>query len=319
VSAGKIVPSASLRGIDQDGGAAHRGRSRFTPTWVFGSAMWWVIVLGFMSFFVIPVLWLALAPAKTDHSLVNDFWLSIGSWNDLATTWGHTMAFQNGILLTWLANSLLYSVGAMVIAVAVCMLAGYGLAVMRFRGRKALLLLTMIVMMMPNAVLVLPLYLEAELIGTAGTPLSVILPMAMYPFGVYLVFIYYSTNLPRTIIDAASIDGCSNWTTFTRIALPLGKPAIALVSFFSFTSSWNNYFLPFVMLPQTDSYPVTVGLNNLLTSTPAFNPTVGSSGLSIYRPELALATLLAVVPVLLIFIFNQRALVSGMLAGASKE
>jgi multiple sugar transport system permease protein len=300
-------------------GRQQRWVARLTPSWMIGTALWWVIVLGFMLFFVVPVLWLLLAPTKSDHSLVHEFWLSVGGWTDLSTAWNHLLAYQDGVILTWLGNSLQYSLGTMVIAVVVCMLAGYGLAVMEFRGRKTILLLTMIVMMMPNAVLVLPLYLQAELMGTAGTPWAVILPMAMYPFGVYMVFIYYSTNLPRSIIDASRIDGCNEWGTFTRIALPLGTPAVALVSFFSFTSSWNNYFLPFVMLPQTDQYPVTVGLNNLLTSTPAFNPTVGSSGLSIYRPELALATLMAVVPVLIIFLFNQRALVSGMLAGANKE
>ncbi|WP_196819513.1 carbohydrate ABC transporter permease [Schaalia sp. ZJ405] len=284
-----------------------------------GSAFWWMIVLGFMLFFITPVLWLFQAPLKSDQQLVHEFWLNPGSWNALVTSWSNLMAYQDGIIWRWIGNSILYAGIAMIFAVITCLFAGYALAVMKFRGRKLILMITMIVMMMPNAVLVLPLYLEAKMLGTAGTPLSVILPLAMYPFGVNLVFIYYSTNLPRSILDSARIDGCTEWQVFRKIALPLGKPSIALVSFFSFTTSWNNYFLPFVMLPSTKSYPVTVGLNNLLTSTPAFNPTVGASGLSIFRPELALATVLAVVPVLVLFLFNQRALVAGMMAGANKE
>ncbi|QPK82348.1 carbohydrate ABC transporter permease [Schaalia sp. ZJ405] len=278
-----------------------------------------MIVLGFMLFFITPVLWLFQAPLKSDQQLVHEFWLNPGSWNALVTSWSNLMAYQDGIIWRWIGNSILYAGIAMIFAVITCLFAGYALAVMKFRGRKLILMITMIVMMMPNAVLVLPLYLEAKMLGTAGTPLSVILPLAMYPFGVNLVFIYYSTNLPRSILDSARIDGCTEWQVFRKIALPLGKPSIALVSFFSFTTSWNNYFLPFVMLPSTKSYPVTVGLNNLLTSTPAFNPTVGASGLSIFRPELALATVLAVVPVLVLFLFNQRALVAGMMAGANKE
>lgn len=284
-----------------------------------GNVFWWVVVLGFIVFFITPVLWLIQAPTKSDYSLVHDFWLSPGSWSNFSTAWSNLVAYQDGVIWTWVGNSVIYAGGAMIIAMIACMSAGYALAVMRFKFRKTILMTTMVVMMMPNAVLVIPLYLEAQMLGIAGTAWSVILPMAMFPFGTFMVFIYYSTSLPRSLLDAARIDGCSEFSTFLRIGLPLGKPAMALVSFFAFTGAWNNYFLPFVMLPSTRSYPVTVGLNNLLTSTPAFNPTVGASGLNIFRPELALATLIAVVPVLVIFLFNQRSLVNGMLAGANKE
>ncbi|MFD8498245.1 hypothetical protein [Amycolatopsis sp. NPDC059657] len=105
---------------------------------------------------------------------------------------------------------------------------------------------------------------------------------------------------------------------FRLIALPLAKPVIALVSFFNFVGNWNNFFLPFVMLPDSADYPVQVGLNNLLAASPLFNTSSGT-GNQIMRPELALGTLVTIVPVLAVFLFSQRALVSGMLAGATKE
>ena len=130
-----------------------------------------------------------------------------------------------------------------------------------------------------------------------------ILPFAFFPFGVYLAYIYYATAVPRDLLDAARADGCGEWLTFRRVALPLAKPVVALVFFFSFVADWNNFFLPYVVLADSNQYPITVGLSDLLASTPSFNPAVGGGGQSvnIFRPELALATLLAVVPVAIVF------------------
>jgi multiple sugar transport system permease protein len=103
--------------------------------------------------------------------------------------------------------------------------------------------------------------------------------------------------------------------------LPLAKPILALVFFFSFVANWNNFFLPYVVLADSNQYPITVGLWDLLASTPSFNPAVGGGGqtVNIFKPELALATLLAVIPVAIVFLVSQRALVRGMLGGAVKE
>ncbi|MEO7122808.1 MAG: carbohydrate ABC transporter permease, partial [Lacisediminihabitans sp.] len=98
----------------------------------------------------------------------------------------------------------------------------------------------------------------------------------------------------------------------------LAAPVIALVAFFSFVQNWNNFFLPFVMLPSSDGYPIQVGLTSLLASTPAFNPSSAGSD-SVQLPTLALATIVSILPVLLVFIFSQRFLVAGMTAGGTKE
>ena len=75
------------------------------------------------------------------------------------------------------------------------------------------------------------------------------LPFSFYPFGVYLTYIYFSTALPRDLLAAARIDGCTEFGAFRRVALPLAAPVVALVGFFSFVANWTNYFLPYVMLP----------------------------------------------------------------------
>ena len=99
-------------------------------------------------------------------------------------------------------------------------------------------------MIMPAAALVLPIFLELNALHLIGNVLSVILPFSFFPFGVYLAYIYFSTAIPRELLDAARVDGCGEWATFRYIALPLATPIVALVLFFSFVADWNNFFLP---------------------------------------------------------------------------
>lgn len=284
---------------------------------VTGTAAVVIISAGLLVFFILPVVWLLLAPTKTANDLVHMGPLTFGSFSNVGTAWHHLFAFQDGIVLRWLANSGLYSVGSLILTIATAVPAGYGLAMTKFRGRKALLTITLIVMIMPSAALVLPLFLEMNALGLIGTAWSIILPFSFYPFGVYLVYIYFATSLPGDLLSAARIDGCNEWQVFTKIALPLAKPVVALVAFFSFVNNWNNFFLPYLVLPSSDQFPIQVGLNQLLSSTPSFNPVAGA-GLDITSPELSLAIILAILPVLVLFLFSQKALVSGMLSGATK-
>lgn len=269
-------------------------------------------------FFVLPVIWLLLAPSKTAGEVVHDNPFSFGSFQQIGTAWQHLFSFQDGAMATWLRNSAIYSGGSLVLTLAVSVPAGYALALTEFKGRKSLLTITLVTMIMPQATLVLPIFLELNRFQLIGTVWSVILPFSFYPFGVYLVYIYFGSSLPRDLLSAARIDGCTEWQLFTRIALPLAKPVVGLVAFFSFVGNWNNFFLPYLVLPSSEQFPIQVGLNQLLTSTPSFNPVAGA-GLNITIPELALAILVAILPVLVLFLFSQRTLVSGMLAGATKE
>ncbi len=275
------------------------------------------VLLAFTVFFVLPVLWLLLAATKTDQQLVHGNPLSFGSWHALKANWHALDSFQDGAILIWLGNSALYAGVSLVITLCVAVPAGYALAMTEFRGRHVLLVSTLVVMLMPNATLVVPLFLEINAVHLIGTMWSIVLPYSFYPFGVYLTYIYFTTAVPKDLLAAARMDGCSEFGVFRHIALPLATPVVALVGFFSFVANWTNYFLPYVMLPESDQMPVQVGVGTLLSSVPSFNPTVGS--LAIERPQLALATLLAITPVLVVFLFSQRFLVAGMLAGATKE
>lgn len=277
-----------------------------------------LVLVVFTLFFIIPVVWLLITITKSGDELTHLGAFTPGSISSLRGNWHELLNFQNGAVVRWFLNSVYYSLGALVITLAVSIPAGYALAMMVFRGRRLLLVTTLVVMLMPNTALVLPVFLEMNSLGLVGNPLSVILPFSFYPFGVYLTFIYFSTSIPSSLLAAARLDGCNEWQVFTRIALPLATPVVALVGFFSFVQNWNNYFLPFVMLPISDRYPIQVGLSTLLSSTPAFNPSSAGSG-SISLSTLGLATIISVLPVLIVFLFSQRFLVTGMTAGGNKE
>jgi multiple sugar transport system permease protein len=279
------------------------------------------VLAAFAIFFVAPLLWLVLAPTKSDGELVSRGPFTFGSLHHVASAWHHLNSFSDHIYLTWIGNSLLYAISATAIVLVTAIPAGYSLALGDFPGRRLILTMTLVVMMMPAAALVLPIFLELNSLHLIGSVFAVILPFSFFPFGVNLAYIYYTTALPRELLDAARVDGCGELATFRHVALPLAKPVVALVLFFSFVSDWNNFFLPYTVLGDSRQYPIQVGLSTLLSSTPSFNPAVGGGGqqVGIFRPELALATLLAVVPVAIVFMLSQRSLVRGLVGGGVKE
>jgi multiple sugar transport system permease protein len=269
-------------------------------------------------FFAVPLLWLLFAPSKTDDQILQSAPLAFGALENFAVAFHNLMTYGDGVLLTWAGNSVLYAVLAVLLAVAVCVPAGYVLATQNFPGRKLLLNLTLIGLIMPASALVLPLFLGMTSVKLVNTLWSVVLPSAFFPFGVYLSFVYFAGNLAKDVLNSARIDGCDEFQLFRYIGLPLASPAVSLVAFFCFVGSWNNYFLPFVMLNDDRTFSLPIGLAALVSSTPALNPAVGGFILPIKRPEVALAGLFVIVPIVVIFVFSQRFVRSGMTAGAEK-
>ncbi|MFI6299745.1 carbohydrate ABC transporter permease [Nonomuraea sp. NPDC050790] len=276
-------------------------------------------VLGvFAVFFALPLVWMVLAPTRTAEDLIGGPPLSFGSLGNVVTAWGDLMTFNDGELTLWIVNSVWYAAASVVLTLVLSLPAGYALAVYVFAGRRAVLTATLIGMILPQAALVLPLYLEMTSVGLTGTPWSVILPLAFYPFGVYLSYLHFAESLPGTILDAGRIDGAGELRLFFVIGLPLARPAIGLIAFFAFVNVWTNFFLPFVMLDDDRTFTLQLGLMTLLQSTGAINASSGFSTLDIHQPEAALAGLVACAPTLAAFLVAQRFLRAGLLAGAEK-
>ncbi len=278
-----------------------------------------LFLLIFAAFFIMPLVWLLIAPTKPYTTLYDRSVppLMIGPLSGYVQAWNNILMFGEGLINQWLVNSLYYSLSSVLLSIAIAIPTGYVLATMKFRGRKFIMWLTLICMILPGSALVLPLFLEMNAFRLIDKPLSVILPAAFYPFGVYLAYVYYSVTLPRDLLSAGKVDGCSEWQLFWYIGLPLGRTLVATLAFLTFNGAWNNYILPFYMLNQKELYNLPLGIAALM------NAQAGSPGflreLPINEPEKALGGLIMIIPVMLIFLVSQRYIVAGLSAGAVKE
>jgi multiple sugar transport system permease protein len=239
------------------------------------------------------------------------------SWQQII---GYGGADTPHVYLTWIGNTVFVAVVGGVLALLAALPTGYALAKLRFRGKKLILIVTLLAMVMPNTVLVIPLFLEVNAVNAVGQLWPVAVIMGFFPFGVYLSYIHFRTAMPHELVEAARIDGLGELAIFARIALPISKQAIALVAFFSFVANWTNFFLPLALLTSSfGTQTISVGIQSLISSSPLFNPTT-AAGLSVklYMPELAMATAISTVPLLIVFIVAQRFLIRGQTLGAVK-
>ena len=265
-----------------------------------------------------PLLWLLLASTRTESSLISDTPLSFGSFAAAKETYLNLASYNSGQIYTWAWNSVIYTVGSVTLTLLSCIPAGYALAMSEFRGRKFILIMTLIAMITPSQAIILPIFLELTLLGLTNTYTGLILASSFFPFGVYLAYIYYTTSLPKSVVESARIDGCGHFQCFIHMGLPLAKPLVALVAFFSFVNNWNNYFLAFILISDDDKQNLPVGLTTLINSSGALNPQEAANNLPIGQPEAIQAAVLVVLPIIVVFLFSQSYVRSGLNAGAEK-
>jgi multiple sugar transport system permease protein len=268
-------------------------------------------------FFGAPIVWLLLAPTKTTNQLQYLPPLAFGNLSQLTVTASNLFGYDNGIIERWAINSLWYTTASLIAALLVSVPAGYALAKLPFKGSQVVLFVTLITMIVPSAALILPLYLEMAAVSLINTPWAVILPLTFHPFGVYLIYLYAKSSMPDSIIEAARMDGCSDFGILWRIFIPVAWPAITMVAFFVFVGAWNAFFLPFIMLNDQNLATLQTGLALLVSSTGAIGGG-GQSNIPIHAPEVALAAIVSILPILMVFLFAQRYLVAGQMAGAEK-
>ncbi|CAB4655463.1 unannotated protein [freshwater metagenome] len=287
------------------------------------SRFWTYMVNGWLIFFaivsIIPMIWLLLAPSKEDADITNRHPLAFGSFGNYVKAWNNLQFFDNGVMFTWVVNSLWYTASIVVLATVTASMAGFVLSASNIRFKRSFLISTLITMLVPPMALVVPIFVLMDAISLMDRPIAVILVSSLYPFGVFLSYIYYTTTIPKELYESARLDGCNDFRLFTKIALPLSWPLISLLAFFAFIGNWANYFLPYILLPSSENFTLPIGLGFLFYSTPAINPGVGATSVPIYKPEIALAGVLIAVPIMIVFLISQKRLVRGMLAGSIKE
>jgi multiple sugar transport system permease protein len=303
-----------LKNIDLAGRKTKLRQESRIWTWVVNT---WLIFFAIIS--VIPMIWLLLAPSKEDADITNRHPLAFGSFGNYIKAWKNLQFFDNGVMFTWVVNSLWYTAAIVVLATVTASMAGFVLSASTIKFKRAFLISTLITMLVPPMALVVPIFVLMDAISLMDKPIAVILVSSLYPFGVFLSYIYYTTTIPKELYESARLDGCNDFRLFTKIALPLSWPLISLLAFFAFIGNWANYFLPYILLPSSENFTLPIGLGFLFYSTPALNPGVGATSVPIYKPEIALAGVLIALPIMIVFLISQKRLVRGMLAGSIKE
>ena len=241
------------------------------------------------TYFLIPLLWLTMSATKSGYELTTTPWYKFGQTFLLFDNIKMLFTYPGTLYPTWMVNSITYAMSSTTIAVAVCALAGFALAVYDFKGSKLLQGIVLFLSMVPANTLILPLYLMFAGLNLIETPWAVIFPGTVFPLGTFIIFYYIKSTLNYETIDAARLDRASELRIFFKIGLPAAQPAIAIVFLFSFIQNWNSYLLPLIMLSKPELYPLTVGL-----------------GTSYGGPGLVIGAFVATLPVLIVFLSMQR-------------
>jgi len=274
-----------------------------------------IAMLAVLAYFLLPLFWLVIASTKNTGDLFNTFGLWFSGAPQLLTNIRHTFAQDDGVFARWLLNTVIYAgvsaSGAALLAAA----AGYGFAKFRFRGSGASFNLVLGAIMVPTTALAIPTYLLFAKVGLVNTPWAVILPSLVSPFGLYLMRIYAQDAVDDSLIEAARLDGAGELRIFTTIALRLLAPGLVTVVLFTLVATWNNYFLPLIMLNDPKLYPVTVGLSSW-----AAQAQNGGSGANTDMLSLVMTgSLLSIIPLVVAFLMLQRYWQSGLAAGGVKQ
>jgi multiple sugar transport system permease protein len=276
-----------------------------------------VLTLGMLAmliYFLLPLFWLFIASTKTTASLFSSFGLWFSKDVSLLSNVHDTFTFDGGVYGRWMINTIFYAGVSSVGAAFLAALGGYGFAKYRFRGNNALFAFVLGSIMVPTTALAIPTYLLFSKIGLVNTPWAIILPSLVSPFGLYLMRIYAQDAIPDSILEAARIDGAGEIRIFFQVVLRTLAPGLVTVLLFTLVATWNNYFLPLIMLNNPDLYPITVGLSAWSSQA------VGGSGSNAELLSLVVTgSLLSIIPLIAAFLLLQRYWQSGLSAGGVKE
>ncbi|WP_328477713.1 carbohydrate ABC transporter permease [Actinoplanes sp. NBC_00393] len=261
---------------------------------------------------LLPLGWLLISSTKTQEGLFSSFGLWFSGDFAFFGNVADTFAYQDGIFARWLLNTLLYVVVGAGGATLLAALAGYGLAKFAFRGRKAVFAVVLGGVAVPPTALAVPTFLMFAKMGLTDTPWAIIIPALVSPFGLYLMWTYSAEAVPDEILESARVDGAGEFKIFFSLALPLLAPGFVTVLLFNTVATWNNFFLPLIMLKDPNLYPLTLGLYSWAEQA----STVG--GDVVYNLVIT-GSLLTIVPLIAAFLLLQRYWQSGLAAGSVKQ
>lgn len=266
----------------------------------------------FAAYCLFPFVYLLINATKTQADFTSTFGLWFGDefalWDNIKTVF----TYQDGIFGRWFLNTILYVVVGAGGATLLAIMGGYALAKFRFPGRKAVFAIIIGSISVPGTALAVPQFLLFAKLGLTNTPWAMIIPSLISPFGLYLMWIFSEQAVPDELLEAARVDGAGEFRTFFQVSLPLLAPGIVTTSLFTIVATWNNYFLPLIMIKDSDWYPLTIGLNQ-------WKDQANTAGGTAIQNLVITGSLLTIIPLVVAFLLLQRYWQSGLAAGAVKE
>lgn len=211
----------------------------------------------------------------------------------------YTQGLQGFNFWTYLRNSVVVTISATLLTLLINSMAAFALSKYQFRGRNTIFLITIATLMIPLSVILIPVFLVITEVGWNNNLLGVIVPAAATPTGVFLLRQYMLT-IPDELIDAARIDGASEWRIYLQVILPLARPALAVLTIFSVMWRWNDFLWPLIVLSHNELFTLQVGLNSF------------QGELQIQWNLILAMTVLTLLPVVVVFAFLQRYITTGI-------
>ena len=217
----------------------------------------------------------------------------------------YKVIFTDKRYFTWFFNSLIITAVQTVLTLFISAFVGYGFAMYDFKFKNALFICVLFVMMVPLEIIMLPLFQLVSKLGIINTMWGIILPSVAGPLPIFF-FRQYLRGIPRDFLDAARVDGCSEFGIFFKIIMPLMKPSFAAMGIFVGMNSWNNYLWPLIVLRENSKLTLPIGLGSLLALH-------GDD----YR-LLITGAVFSIIPIIILFLCFQKQFIAGMTAGGVK-
>ena len=205
-----------------------------------------------------------------------------------------------------LAWSLYVAVLSTVLTLLFCSMGGYAFACFEFRYKKPMFAFVMATMLLPSFMNMIPTFMVMDLLGWIDQPRALYIPGAASAFGIFLMRQFVSTSVPKDLIEAARMDGCSELGIYWRIVLPLLKPALGTLGLITFIASWNNFIGPLIVMRSPEMYTLPLALRSL------------QSPVDTEWGALMTGSAIATIPLIVLFMLSSRQLISGLTAGAVK-
>lgn len=221
------------------------------------------------------------------------------------SNYGKLFTNNDGIFWTWFKNSALITIVHTVAVLALCSMVGYGLAQYRFKGRNFIFMLVLIMLMVPGDILLIPMYKLITNMGLMDTFAGVILPGIIPPATVFF-FRQYAIGIPHDFAEAARIDGAGEFRIFFQIYAPMMKPAFGAMTIMTSMGAWNNFLWPLIVMRSDENLVIPAGLLTAMTPY-GNNYDIVFSG-----------SMMSIIPIIILFLFNQRSFISGMTIGGVK-